>query len=222
MVDIVHRAMAKDAKDRFATLNDFVRAVEDHMLPPSTLPRALTPMAGVPMFTMSEQRSGVADPVVQVLRRGEPSGLHEINETRALFTLPREISRANGRDPGDPAPGYGHTGDVQALTTTQVNLRASLRRSTHRFLANRWVPGALFAAVVLAVVWFAIPSPPHHRPGSESPSASQGARPAPAPPAPVPVVETPEPLPTRYVPHSISTSPGEGTPQSNCPCCARW
>jgi serine/threonine-protein kinase len=200
MVEIVHRAMAKDAKDRFATLNDFVRAVEDHMLPPSTLPRSLTPMAGVPMFTMSEQRSeqrsGVADSVVQVPRRSEPSGLHEINETKALFTLPRQTSRDTGGSLGDPSPGHGHVDEVQALTTTQVNLRPSFRRSTRRFWAKRWVPGALFAAVVMAVVWFAVPSPPHHRSGTESPPASRSARPAPVAPAPAPVVETPAPIPT--------------------------
>ena len=137
-------------------------------------------MAGVPMFALSEQRSGLADPVVQVLRRGEPSGMHEINETMALYTLPRETPRDTGGGVGDPSRGQSRTGEVQALTTTQVNLRLSLRRSARRMLAKRGVPAAIFIAVVGGVVWFAIPAPPHHRMVGESPRT---AGPAPARPA---------------------------------------
>jgi serine/threonine protein kinase len=205
MVDIVHRAMAKDANERFATLNDFVRAVEDHMLPPSTLPRALTPMAGVPMFTMSEQRSGVADSVVQVLRRGEPSGLHEINETRALFTLPRETPRDTGGDLFAPARGPSRADEVRPPPTTQVDLRPSLRRSTRRFLAKRGVPAAIIVTLVGGLFVFAVHSPPHHRSGGESPPTvrppapmvpASASIPAPAPEPVHAVLLPPSPSPT--------------------------
>jgi len=205
MVDIVHRAMAKDANDRFATLNDFVRAIEDHILPPSTLPRSLTPMAGVPMFTMSEQRSGLADPVVQVLRRGEASGLHEINETMALFTLPRDNPQDTRGGLGNSSRGQGRTGEVQALTTTQVNLRPSFRRSGRHLLAKRGVQAAIFVAVFVAILggvfWLAALSAPHQLTGGESP---RGERPAPVVRAPAPV---PEPVQAAGQPFATSPTP---------------
>jgi hypothetical protein len=188
IVDIVHRAMAKDANDRFATLNDFVLAVEDYILPPSTLPRALTPMAGVPMFTMSEQRSGLADPVVQVIRRGEASGLHEINETMSLFTLPRGTVQDSVAENRDSSPGQPRTSEGRALVTTQVNFRPAFRRSARRLLAKRGVPAAIVVAALGCVVWIATSLSPHQRTDGES------LRAAPLAPAPVPPVPTPEPV----------------------------
>lgn len=210
MVDIVHRAMAKDANDRFASLNDFVRAIEDHILPPSTLPRALTPMAGVPLFTLSEQRSGLADPVVQVLRRGEASGLHEINETMALFTLPRETQQDAGGGLGNSLRGQGSTGEVQALTTTQVNFRPSLHQSARHLLARRGAPAAIFVAVFAAVLgglfWLAAPSTPHQLSGGEAPRVARPAPAAPAVPTPAPA-PAPEPVQAAGLPAATSPTP---------------
>jgi serine/threonine protein kinase len=196
IVEIIERAMAKAPEDRFPTLNDFIRAVEEQVLPPSPLPRALTPMAGVPLFTYTEQPSGVADSVVQV-RRGEPSGMHEVNETRAMFTLPRELESAGG----DSSPQSGvqaHASESPALTTTQVNLR-SLRQGVGWLLAGRARMAAMFVAVVAIVAWLAFPSPSQYRGGDESPSNSRAARSAPVAPAavatPVRAAAAPTPVP---------------------------
>ncbi len=196
MVEIVECAMAKAPADRFSTLNDFIRAVEEQVLPPSPLPRALTPMAGVPLFSYAEQPSGVADSVVQV-RRGEPSGMHEINETKALFTLPRESAGVDGDSSRLLAP-QGHGGESPALTTTQVNLRPSLRRSAGRLLAGRGPMAAFIVAIVGIVAWLTFPSPSQYRRGDESPPRSRTAQPVPVSPAavakPVPAkVPTPSP-----------------------------
>jgi serine/threonine-protein kinase len=208
MVDIVHRAMAKDANDRFATLNDFVHAVEDYILPPSTLPRALTPMAGVPMFTLSEQRSGLADPVVQVIRRGEASGLHELNETMSLFTLPRGPVQESIAEIGSSSQGQPRTSEVRALTTTQVNFKPSFRLSARRLLAKRGVPAAIVVAALGCVVWIATPFSPHWRTGGESPRTAPSAPVAPAPvTAPVAPVPVPAPEPVHAVGQAVAPSP---------------
>jgi serine/threonine-protein kinase len=215
MVDIIERAMAKDAKDRFADLNDFIRAVEDHVMPPSPLPRALTPMAGVPLFSLGDQKSGPADSVVQALRRGEASGLHEINETRAMFTLPRDIApRKTEGSEGDPPQRLGvqgHTGEMFTQPTTEVNLRPFIRGGARRLLAKRGITAALFAGVVVVVGWLAFPTPSQYRAGNDSPPPVQAVRPAlpvqavsPAPPLPAaalteaaaPVQAAPSPTPT--------------------------
>ena len=194
MVEIIERAMAKEARDRFPTLNDFVRAVEDYILPPSSLSRSLTPMAGVPLFASNEQMSGVADPVVQVPHRNELSGSHEINETMALFTLAREPPRENGVGEGNSSQRLvldGYAGDGPALTTTQVNLRSSLVRGAGRFLAKPGMAVVMFVALVGVVVWISFPA--QHRGGADTSHRDRSARPAPV--VPLPVAETPKAAP---------------------------
>ncbi len=188
MVEIIERAMAKAAEDRFPSLNDFIAAVEDQVLPPSPLPRALTPMAGVPLFAHAEQPSGVADSVVQVLHRGEPSGMHEINETKALYTLPREPKVAD-RNSSPWFVMQGNTGESPALTTTQVNIRPSLRRSAVRAMSV-----ATFVAVVVIVAWLAFPSPSQYR-GEQAPPRAVRPAPTVAVPSRPTEAKSPTPLP---------------------------
>ncbi len=88
IAEILDRAMAKDPKDRFPSLEAFIAAVEECVLPPSELPRALTPMAGVPLFSLPESRSGPTAPPPADVAPAEGSG--EESHTRLLFTLPRE------------------------------------------------------------------------------------------------------------------------------------
>jgi serine/threonine protein kinase len=193
MVEIIDRAMAKAPEDRFPSLNDFIAAVEEHILPPSPLPRALTPMAGVPLFAHAEQPSGVADSVVQVLHRGEPSGMHEINETKALYTLPRQPEGADGNSFQRFAM-QGHTGESPALTTTQVNIRPSLSRSVVRGMT-----ALMFVAVVVIVGWLAFPSPSHNRGEDEPPRSSRALPPAPVAAVPIRAAEAKSPTPSPVV-----------------------
>ena len=200
VVDIIHRAMAKDPRDRFASLNDFVRAVEEYIMPSSALPRALTPMAGVPIYAMSEQKSGgLADPVVQVFHRNEASGLTEINETRALFTLARDGKHDTGSGVKDPSREHFAFGEVQALTTTQVNLRPSLARSARQLFTGRGIAAVVFVAVVVVVIWIAFPKPAqYHTADAPPPSSSPtqpGLDPAKAGPAHLQAVTAPAPSP---------------------------
>jgi serine/threonine protein kinase len=202
MVAIIERAMAKDAKDRFSSLGDFIRAVEEHILPPSPLPRALTPMAGVPLFALGERPSGVVDSVVQVLHRSEPSGMHEIAETMALFTLPREISpretrggEVDSRRRPSVQVHQGKLDEVPAPPTTQVNIRSSLGRGVLSIFSWRSMLAALFAGIVVVVAWLTFPRASQNHHVNESPPPVQPAPPVTAPPLPAPVQLAPLPLP---------------------------
>jgi serine/threonine-protein kinase len=189
IVDIVEHAMAKDPRDRFQTIDDFIRAVEDCFLPSSPLPRSLTPMAGVPLFALSEQKSGsVVDSVVPIRREG--SGL---NETRALFTLPREGSSSR-----PVSLAQERTADVSGPATAEIDFNMSLDKRLKKLFLKRGVAAATFVGVVLLVGYFAFPRA--RRPPAEtvatpvaSPAAAVAGRSVPAlEPAPaVPTIAAP-------------------------------
>jgi serine/threonine-protein kinase len=183
IVEIIERAMAKDPRDRFRTINDFIRAVEDCFLPSSPLPRSLTPMAGVPLFALSEQKSGsVVGSVVPIRREG--SGLSELNQTRSLFTLPRD-----GSDSQPVSPARERPADVGGPATAELASDMSLGRRLKKLFLKRGVAPATFVGVVLLVGYFAFPR-------ARRPSAEPVATPSAARPAAVagPSVRAPEPI----------------------------
>jgi len=154
IVAIVERAMAKDPRDRFPGLDPFIFALEDHLMPSPSLPRAFTPMAGVPLFSLPEQRSGVADPVVQVARGGEPSGPQEKRDTQELFPVPRETEggdRTASRKivviQTEPEPPDGASDESPPPV-----------RNFRRQLAKSLGSLALFSGMVLFVAWLAFPN----------------------------------------------------------------
>ena len=170
VVQIIERAMAKEASDRFPSLDHFIGAVEDHLLPNSSLPRTLTPLAGVPLFSLREPLSGTADSIVQMPSQTEPSGLHEINETMALYTLPRLPEISDG-ETSRRAVALRRTAESAVPRTVRVTLIASGRR----FLARRGVVGGIFAAVLLLVLWLAIPHPAGVHGSAKVPAPSAAA-----------------------------------------------
>jgi hypothetical protein len=202
IVEIIERAMAKDPRDRFRTINDFIRAVEDCFLPTSPLPRSLTPMAGVPLFPLNEQKSGsMVDSLVPM--RGEGSGL---NQTLALFALPRDGSDSQ---PLSPAR---RTAEAASPATDEIDFDMSIGKRLKKLFLKRGVAPATFVGVVLLVGYFAFPRA--RRPQAErapAPAASW-VDPASLPeqaPAPSPV---PAPAP------AAAANPGPGaavaTPES--------
>jgi serine/threonine-protein kinase len=167
MAVIVERAMAKDPGARFPGLDSFIDAIEYHLLPPSSVPRALTPMTGVPLFSLSEPRSGVADAVVQVAHRNEPSGPSELTDTKELYAQPREtesgerpLSRRVVLIPG--------TEEVPS-SARQASLSPFSRRESRRLLVKRVANVAMFAGVLLLVAWLAFPNLPQWQAIDESP-----------------------------------------------------
>jgi serine/threonine protein kinase len=184
IVEIIERAMAKDPRDRFRTIDDFIRAVEDCFLPSSPLPRSLTPMAGVPLFALSEQKSGsMVDSVVPF--RGEGSGLNEISHTQALFTLPREGSDAHPTPLARNRPVEG-PGPATAEMASDLSLGGRLKK----VFLRRGVAPVTFVGVVLIVGYFAFPRA-HRAPAEPAPAPVESRAAAVAPPT----VPAPEPLP---------------------------
>jgi serine/threonine-protein kinase len=181
IVEIVERAMAKDPRDRFRSINDFIRAVEDCFLPSSPLPRSLTPMAGVPLFALSEQKSGsVVDSVVQM--RGEGSGLTDMSHTLALFTLSRDGSDS------EPNPSARPAAEVVGPATAEVDFDMSLGKRLKRLFLKRGVAPVTFVGVVLLVGYFAFPRArrPHADPAPVPEASSPAAAASPSVPAPDP------------------------------------
>ena len=163
IVAIVERAMAKAPRDRFPGLEPFIAAIEDQLLPPSPLPRALTPMAGVPLYSLVEPRAGVEDPVVQAAARNEASGPHAAADTKELFALPRETEERT-------ASRRIVVISTDAETSRAVDPATAAASSTTepRSLAGRVTAVAIFGLVLALVAWLAFPNPPELR-GDELP-----------------------------------------------------
>ncbi len=209
VVQIIERAMAKEASDRFPSLDHFIGAVEDHLLPKSSLPRTMTPLAGVPLFSLREPLSGVADSIVQVPSKTEPSAPHEANETMALYTLPRLAEIRDG-ETSRRVVALNRTGESAVPRTARVTLIASSRR----FLARRGIISAIFAAVLILILWLAIPHPAGLHRSAKAPAPSATASQAVV--ARVPVVaplkanETVPETPAVAIPGGPGAAPSDG------------
>ena len=168
VADIVERAMAKDPKDRFANLDAFIAAMEAYLLPPAQLPRALTPMAGVPLFSGFDPKAGVQlmPPAAEGVQSA--SGPESL-DTRKLFALPR----AEGG--GGPAARQPQVmpGDGAAVAKPASSAAGRQRRP-------RWAQqlGAvlIFGGTLLLVAWLAFPNIPAVEDLEEG-SAGTAARP---------------------------------------------
>jgi hypothetical protein len=179
IVTIVAKALAKEPRDRFASLEAFITDIEDELLPPSPLPRAMTPMAGVPLYALAELRSGVAAPVVQQPLRNEVSGPRDAGDTREMVAVspqvePRTASRRvvvirNAGEPQQTAAAEG--GEVRDGKPSQSP-------------ARRAAGVAMFGVILAVVAWLAFPgvpdlqsvSPPEPVPRSSGFSPDGGGR----------------------------------------------
>ncbi len=151
MVRIIECAMAKEADKRFPKLDPFIRSVEAHLLQSSSSARALTPLAGVPLYPLSESKSGVADSVVQVVRRAEASRRErKQGDQSALHSVVRDRGR---RRRAVARVAFNRTGDAQPTDTAAAAPADKVRR----FLAKRFVVGSIFVAIMLLVLWLAFP-----------------------------------------------------------------
>jgi serine/threonine-protein kinase len=210
VVQIIECAMSKEPGDRFSNLDPFIRAVEDHLLPSSTLPRNMTPMAGVPVYPLSESKSGVADAVVQVARRAEGSGLHE---TKALYNLPR----ASAAGLGESSPKnitFNRAQENTPLVSASIDQLPTIGREIRRFFAKPLVAGLLFAAVLIAVVWLAFPVQNHQGAQKNAPP-SPPSKPATARARPAVPGETARP--SVVLPPPSVVGPGELAPEASLP-----
>jgi serine/threonine protein kinase len=239
IVEIIERAMDRDPARRFQSLDEFVRALEELVFPPSPLPRSLTPMAGVPIMALSEPKSGsITETVVRSVHRAESSGLHPITETRALYTLSTSGSRPSSPEQIVPPPESPQYSEDQSVAGAPVDdddgvvapiaedvrhgtarVSADARTSTtevslHQVgsgrLGKRLATAFLLLAGVALAVWVVMPMGPSRRSRVES-------LPSPDFPAAIPSPESavqpaPPPSPSPPLP-----SPSAGLPTPPLP-----
>ncbi len=209
LVRIIETAMAKRPDDRFSDLNLMVSAVEDEILPPTPMPRLLTPLAGVSSLVA---RDTPAEPVVLAVAKREPSGQYQ--ET-ILYGAPLWEKQNGAANSGSrPGPELVPLPPSPARATMLAAPRPSLLKVPFSGLRALFTPRGLrgLAGVGLAValacgVWMAV-----HRKGqvpaapvvNPTPTASGSAPSLPVPvveelttdtsvPAPEPVVAPPSP-----------------------------
>ena len=87
VVQIVDRALAKEAAERFPDMDHLIRAIEDKLLLPTQVPRTLTPMLGSFLTHFIESKSNDAIPTVGVDVKKEPSRPVGQSETKVLYSL---------------------------------------------------------------------------------------------------------------------------------------
>ena len=184
---IIEQAMAKNPDDRFPTLNHFIAALEEHVLPRSPMLRSLTPMVGVPLFDSGSGPKGLADSVVQVVRRSEPSGEHDEGVTKALYGLSRTGLPKDDRQaqPLAPLPPTSEKRSVGSGNVDSDPLVLSVQR--RQVVRRQLAIATLVGAVAAVVAWFVIPDRPHHPEREHQPAAI----PAAAMPESIPPVAAP-------------------------------
>lgn len=200
VIQIIERAMAKEPSERFPNLDSFIRVVEEHLMPSSSLPQNMTPLAGVPVVQLCEPSASVVNVAAQVVRRADAASLYE---TRALYNL-SSVSRtspggslllAGGtvkRDEGCvPDPVGGLEGEGASEVPGSIDQLPTLGRSIRRLIRKPRVVHTAFGAVLAAVIWMAFPMPRT----AQDTSAAGGAPSTTVPASPAEDVKTAKPAP---------------------------
>ena len=185
MEAIIEQAMAKEPDHRFPTLNHFIAALEDHVMPRSPILRSLTPMGGVPLLDSRSGPSGLADSVVQVVRRSELSGEHDGGATRALYGLSHTSAPKDERQ-SQPLVSLRPTSDALLLSSGEVD-SGPLVLAAPRTAWRRVAIPALAAVISVLVAWLLFPSRPNY-PERKRQAAAVAV---PAAPVSVPLVTDP-------------------------------
>jgi serine/threonine protein kinase len=165
IVAIVAKALAKEPRDRYTSLEPFITAIEDEILPPSPLPRSMTPLGGVPLYALPEARSRVANPVVQATQTNEPSGSHDASDTREMAAVPAQTEARSAsrriviiRTAGEAA--QPATASPPAASAPAPSAPTKLEATPPRSLRRLVVGLAMFGGMLALVAWLAFPGVP--------------------------------------------------------------
>jgi len=147
LVAIVDRALAKRPGDRYQNLDHFIGAVEEQLAPTSSLSRALTPFAGIPL-----------PPLVDVKATGQVALVpHDplapnSNETKMLYGLSRATPAVTARSRPHKAPPWPVTVPLELQTRLVSWYRAGARvYESIGFLNHRAARLALLGVLAMAV-----------------------------------------------------------------------
>jgi serine/threonine protein kinase len=154
LVRIVEAAMAKKPDHRFSDVNSLVHALEEEFMPPSPLPRSLTPFAGVPLLPMRDGQSGSRSGAVAVSQPKVGSSPHGSNETRMLFAIPQDKEKANQLSDIT----FPSEATIRDPSTSAIDLRVPFLNSISRKLGQKGMIGVGVGLGVAFVIWLAIPT----------------------------------------------------------------
>jgi serine/threonine-protein kinase len=165
IAQIVDCALAKDAKDRFPDVDHFIHAIEDRLLPPLSVARSLSPIAGVSLLLLGESHSGPVVAKMHAVDNTAASGGARANETMALYSMAGESLRA--ADKSGPLWVRGQPLSA-ALGHAVFGFCCELWRLVHQ----RGAPRAAVAVFVAIITWLSIVGARRHGPVSTSPPTS--------------------------------------------------
>jgi serine/threonine protein kinase len=178
VVHLIDRALAKNADDRFANVDDLIRAVEERLVPPSAI-RAVTPMTGVSQSLMAASNSGAA---------------HQ-SETKVLYSLTSSPTHTTVT-----AVAPSKIKLLVAIAVDRARSALPLLRDIQRFLQRRTAMSVTLAVVLIATVSLAISGSSKRRGHGTGVSSSSPLQPTqvqepritslPSTPSPSPVATT--------------------------------
>jgi serine/threonine protein kinase len=215
---IVDRALAKNADERFPDMEHFIRAVEEQLLPPSQMPRALTPMQGTIPVQLVESKSDAASATVGAVINNEPSGPGHKSKTRVLFSL-TGLPGFGGNPANFPSRKRLKKLDLVAIVNQARRLLAYFT-GLGRHLRQRTAILAGFAVVFVVAAYLAIAARPNHGDmGKQGSSSSFSPVPARVPQV-IPLATTSKPAPslTASSPDIVTIRPvADFSPLMTCP-----
>ena len=199
VVNAIDHALAKHAENRFPDVEHFIRAIEDQVLlqsPQLSVPRSLSPIAGVYLLLLGDSNSGAVISKVDAANEISQSGRVHIGETMALYSMAGESMRATDKSGATQSPRLPEIN--RADPTRPVSRLPSI---LWRLLHQRTVVAASLAVFLMMTAWVAIPSRSRGRglgkgqlsSSSQDPTQVQGPRITPLPGTPSPA---PSPAPT--------------------------
>ena len=191
VVNLVACALAKDPKKRYPDMDHFIHATEDRLLPLLPAMRSLTPLSGTFSLPLAESHSGLSVPIVQAVFEKERSDLVDLNETRALYSMASEPSRATDR----ASVPHG-----KRLSPANAGARSARKRvvraGSWRFPNRRATIGAALVVFLIVTAWVSVPASSSDS-GAVRGQFSNSSEPAATTPSPMvaPLPSNPEPAP---------------------------
>jgi len=184
VVNFIACALAKKPGDRFADMDHLVRATEDRLLPLLPAPRSSTPISGILLLPLAESNPDVPIPLVKAASEKKPSSLVHLSQTRVLYSMASEPSRAAS------GAGIAQSRTISPTVTGTSNPRRTLNR--------RAAMGAAMVVFSLVTAWATVPASSSSKRATQGQSSTSSKITTVAPGSlviPLPSTPSPEPPP---------------------------
>jgi serine/threonine protein kinase len=175
VADVLDRALAKNAENRFPDVEHFIRAIEDQVLSQLPVSRSLSPIAGVSLLLLGDSKPGGVIPKVRAANEKDQSGRVHLSETMALYSMAGESMHAADKS--------GVT-QIRSLPTAIVANLARRMRSIlpifGRLVHQRAVIVATVAVFLIMTTWLTVAGSSRSRVAGKRLSSSSSELPVPA------------------------------------------